>query len=155
MLNQCAKILNPSYIVTYGCEMSIEFGNLDCVCKYVHYPIYFSYSQFANIYCLSLFVVFFFRLSRICIDYFNKLILFEKTRPDRTLFILCSNRTALFDYILTFEIGCPTASFDFETSCIDFELQSPDNRAVTQGRILSRYLFQRERVSNLQTVVPH
>lgn len=141
VIQNCAKFNRSAAYTIYDCHVSIEFNQLDCVCRNRNLVPYFNYIQFVSIYVLLLFLVFFMRLSRVFVEYFNRILLFERTKADRTLYILCSNRSALFDYILTFELGCPTPSFDLETTCIDFELQGPDSRTMTQGRILSGYFF--------------
>lgn len=140
VLNYCAKIRNNSFI-TYGCEVIANYENLYCHC--IEFPItyYFSYFRFVLIVTMLIFLVYLTRIFSDLVKHTRKLLLFEKTKQDRVLYILCSNRTALFDYILTFEIGCASPTFDFENTCIDFELQTPDARTMTQGRILGNQKF--------------
>lgn len=80
------------------------------------------------------------RVFKIFLTHINKLILFERTKSDRVLYILCSSKTAKFDYILTFELGNATPSLNLNTTYIDFQLQAPDKTLVTQGRILGKLL---------------
>ena len=144
----CSKVRPPNFI-TYACETITDYDeSLECYCDYFEPTAFVRYDRFAVILIGLIVGIFLVRSIRVLLDHVKKWLLFKRTIQDRTLYILCSNRTALYAYTITLELGCASPSFDFDTTCIDFELQGPDGQRMTQGRIPSKMLF-KERINQI------